>query len=373
VVANNRSLRDLRRSMSPMLDRSLMGVGVDPAQPFSGWVRAIGAASIGAYMHSHADPSTLLRAYADVSMERGVLLDRLPIVNVIADPPPTGADAGSEPALLPDEYELKVVPSPLDGVYVRVRLFWRRVSVELFGGEQMFDQATAERLVHLIPAVLDAVATHGDLALGKLAEIALDAVPETREASSRTGPAATVEIGHTRVDLTAVETLLRECAGVTECAVTIGTGDDGGLRLHANLAGDERIHDLHALRRAVLGRLPHHRHVLCPHRFRVVREAPEQRDSEPAWAALPAVAEGSGWPAPPIRASGGAAAALAEAVAAAHPPMAAESVDIGQPYCLVGGRFEHIPDVLDGLAERGIEGISVDDLMGTEPLANLLR
>ena len=368
VIANNRSHRGMRRSLSPMLDRTLVSVVADPARTFGGWVGGIGASTIGAYKHSHADPNTLLRAYAVVGLERGMLFDRLPILNIMADPMPTvvresltsGTDIGLPPGL-PDEYETSVIPKPLDGLYLRARLMWRRVSLQLLVGEEVFDLPTAERLVALVVSILEALAKHGDLTLGKLAVVVPDG---PREAASFE------RVDNTRVDLAALASILGEIDGVSASAAFV-RDENGVARLYACLASDLR--DLPALRRAVLGRLPSHRHVLCPQWFRLVRTAPERPDRYEAWLTQPAVVEGSGWPAPPRFASGQAEVALAEAFAALHPPTLPGQVDLALPYCLAGGRFERVPGVLSELAARGIDCISVDDLMGTQLLVNLAR
>ncbi|MBB5874106.1 hypothetical protein F4553_007540 [Allocatelliglobosispora scoriae] len=366
IASNNRSHRDLRRSVSPMLDRSLINVVADPAQTFSAWAGLVAAATIGAYQHSHADPNTLLRAAAEVGLERGVQLERLPILNIFG----VGAAATRRPdVVLPanippvpeDEYRAKLLPGPLDGVYLRAQILWRRVTVELIGGEQIFDFATAERVVALFPAVLAALAAQGDLPLGKLAEAVAEVGPP--------GPADTVvTVDHTRVDLAGVSTLLGEVAGVADCAVFARAG-----RLHAFLVGDDRLTDLRRLRLAVLGRLPEHRQVLAPHLFTVVAAAPAQRDDHAAWSAATTLAEGSGSTDEPLLPQSDAEIALAAAIAAAHPALAADRIDLALPYSLAGGRFERVAELLVELRARGIEGITVDDLVGTQPLLNLIR
>lgn len=363
IASNNRSRRELRRSLSPMLDRSLLNVVIDPGTTFGAWASALGGAMLGAYQHSHADPNTLLRTYAEVAMARGILLDRLPIINIlgggVATAPAPVLPAGAIPALAPDEYTTNIQPIPADGLYLRGHIMWRRVSIELITGEQIFDFATGERLVALFPAVLAALAEHGDLPIGDLAEL----VAEPRPAA---GPLPLVD--HTRIDLPTIRRLVGECGGVTDCAVFLHAD---GLRLHAYVAGDGRL-DLAALRLAVLGRLPAYRQVLCPHRFTLVADPPERRDSQDAWAALPVLADGAGWPAAPRPANRPVESALAHALAETHPGLDPGTVDLGLPYSLAGGRFERIPGFLAALARHGGAPVSVDDLMSTRPLAHLL-
>jgi hypothetical protein len=264
------------------------------------------------------------------------------------------------PPLPPDEYEVKVLPAPLDGMFLRTRVLRRRIMVELIAGEQMFDQATAEYLVALFPATLQALEVDDDPTLEALSGNAFVNRPAVRDGT----PVASVVVDHTRIDLGAVTAMLRTCAGVTDCAAFVRTPH--GLQAFVVGTGT----DVTALRRAVLGRLPQYRHVLCPQWFTIVAEPPSDMDDAAAWAALPVLAEGAGWPAaayPPQPPT-----ALAEAVAAAHPGLDAAAVDLGMPYCLTGGRFERIPELLREFSARGITGISVDDLMGTVPLLHLV-
>lgn len=356
LVSSNRMRPSLRRAVDALADRGMLAVSVDDGLSFTEWLARVQAASLKAYRYSYYDPTELRRLVTQTGRERGIRIRRTPTVSVIVEDvtDPAGAAASDVATERAD-----VKPGPFDSLHYRVTLGQRVLLVEIVWGSHLLSLAAGQEMLRLCTELIGALSHDHDRTL---AELRRELAPVARPLT-----AGLCRCGSDMVDVAAIGAALEADSVVMAAAVFVDRD-----RLVGFAVPTEEGVTPEDLRRRLYESMPDVSSLRAPDWLVLCASPPADRSNLSAWRACGVLGEGSGWPLPPLPPGTAAEVAVARALAESHPGVEEESVDVGSPYLVAGGRFERLPEFLRRLDGLGYRGASADEFLGWRSLAGVM-
>lgn len=166
VAANNRSRRETRDSISPLIQRGLVSLAIDDSARFSEWQSEVKRAMFTAYRFAYLDPRQLQRLLVDLAHRRGGTVQPPPTINIVrqrddAEPAATYGNDGSGVVL-------RSQSTPFNAVSVSVHLYRDWLAIRLVAGQHLLGPQAAKQLVGWIADILANGAREGDHHLQQL-------------------------------------------------------------------------------------------------------------------------------------------------------------------------------------------------------------